>query len=69
MWKLLLMSRQCCGGPVLTLTLLCLSVGILFLLVSATLPGLIFIAAGLAAELLCLYLGRSRCLNHVDDQA
>jgi hypothetical protein len=54
---------------VLTLTLLCLCVGILFLLVSATAPGFIFIGAGFSAELLCLYLGRSRCLNYAEDQS
>jgi len=65
MSKQRLFSADCCGGIVLTLTTLCLSVGVLFLAVSATLPGLIFIAVGLIAEGLCLGLSRTRCTNRI----
>jgi len=43
------------------MTLLCFGFGVLFLFLSAVLPGLVFIAAGGFAEALCLYLGRTRC--------
>jgi len=56
-----LISRKCCGGPILALNLLCLGIGIVFLASSAILPGLVFMAVGLLAEGLCLYLSRSRC--------
>jgi hypothetical protein len=55
------LSRGCCGGPVLVLTLLCCGFGALFLFLSASLLGLVFIAVGALSEGLCLYLGRSRC--------
>jgi hypothetical protein len=58
-------SRQCCGGPVLALMLLCFGFGVLFLFLSASLLGLVFIAAGGLAEALCLYLGRTRCRRRV----
>ncbi len=54
-------SRRCCGGPVLAMTLLCFGFGVLFLFLSASLLGLVFIAVGGLAEALCLYLGRTRC--------
>ncbi len=61
MWFARMTSYQCCGGPVLGLSLLCLGFGILFLFLSANLLGLVFIAVGGLAEGLCLYLARSRC--------
>ena len=54
-------SRRCCGGPVLAMMLLCFGFGALFLFLSASLLGIVFIAAGGLAEALCLYLGRTRC--------
>ena len=59
-------SRRCCGGPVLAMTLLCFGFGVLFLFLSAFLPGLVFIAAGGLAEVLCLFLGRTRCRRRYD---
>lgn len=56
-----LISKNCCGGPILALNLLCLGIGVFFLALSAILPGLVFMAAGLLTEGLCLYLSRSRC--------
>jgi hypothetical protein len=56
-----LLSRQCCGGPVLAMTLLCVGFGGLFLLLSAGLLGWVFIAVGAASLGLCLYLGYGRC--------
>ena len=61
MWFARMTSYQCCGGPVLGLSLLCLGFGILFLFLSASLLGLVFIAVGGLAEGLCLFLARSRC--------
>jgi hypothetical protein len=43
------------------MTLLCIGFGVLFLFLSASLLGLVFIAVGGLAEALCLYLGRTRC--------
>ena len=60
-WLNRIFSRRCCGGPVLALTLLCFGFGVLFLFLSASLLGLVFIIVGGLAEALCLYLGRSRC--------
>jgi hypothetical protein len=54
-------SPGCCGGPVLAMTLLCFAFGILFLFLSASLLGLVFITAGGLAEVLCIYMGRTRC--------
>jgi hypothetical protein len=68
MWFSLLISRHCCGGPVLFLALLCLGVGLLFVALSATVPGLVFIAVGVFAEALCLALGRNRCPNRYDSE-
>jgi hypothetical protein len=50
------------------MTLLCFGFGVLFLLLSAFLPGLVFIAAGGLAEALCLYLGRTRCRQRYKPQ-
>jgi hypothetical protein len=61
MWFTRLMSFQCCGGPVLGLSLLCLGFGVLFLFLSAGLLGMVFIAVGAMAEGLCLCMARSRC--------
>lgn len=61
MWVSRLLSRQCCGGPVLAMTLLCLGFGTLFIVLSAGLLGLVFIAVGVSAEALCFYLGYRRC--------
>ncbi|MEN8179336.1 MAG: hypothetical protein ABFS39_12080 [Pseudomonadota bacterium] len=63
MWIQRLISPDCCGGPVLTLALLCLSIGVLFVAVSATLPGIIFIGVGLMTEAICLYMSRTRCID------
>lgn len=62
-----LISRNCCGGPVLALALLCLMIGLLFVSLSAVSPGLVFIGVGGMAEGLCLALGRSRCQARVVD--
>jgi len=43
------------------MTLLCFGFGVLFLFLSASLLGLVFIVVGGLAEALCLYLGRTRC--------
>lgn len=56
-----LLSRQCCGGPVLAMTLLCIGFGALFLLLSAGLLGWVFITVGAASLGLCLTLGYGRC--------
>lgn len=61
MWFARLTSYQCCGGPVLGLSLLCFGFGVLFLFLSAGLLGLVFIAVGVMAEGLCLFLARNRC--------
>jgi hypothetical protein len=61
-------SMQCCVGPVLTLMLLCCGFGILFLFLSASLLGLVFIAIGALSEALCLYLSRTRCRTPVKAQ-
>jgi hypothetical protein len=61
-------SRRCCGGPVLALTLLCLGFGALFLFLSASLLGLVFIAVGGLSEALCLYMSRTRCRSPVKMQ-
>jgi hypothetical protein len=60
-WLKRLFSWRCCGGPVLGMTLLCSGFGVLFLFLSAYRLGLVFIAVGVLSELLCLYLGRTRC--------
>ncbi|MET0028417.1 MAG: hypothetical protein ABW101_12335 [Candidatus Thiodiazotropha sp.] len=65
-WLKRLFSRRCCGGPVLAMTLLCFGFGVLFLFLSAYRLGLVFIAVGALSELLCLYLGRSRCQRRFD---
>ena len=46
MWFARMTSYQCCGGPVLGLSLLCLGFGILFLFLSASLLGLVLPWAG-----------------------
>lgn len=60
-------SRNCCGGPLLILTLLCMGVGVLFLTLSATAPGLIFIGVGVSTECLCIFLSRTRCTNDLNE--
>ena len=67
MWLKHLMSSKCCGGPVLALTLMCLTFGLLFVGLSAVSLGVVFVAAGGMAEGLCLLLGRTRCRNRLDD--
>ena len=64
MWFKRLISPSCCGGTVLALVLLCLSVGILFLTVSALIPGLMFIFTGIMAEAICLYMSRTHCIDN-----
>jgi hypothetical protein len=61
-----LLSRHCCGGPVLAMTLLCLGFGALFILLSAGLLGLVFIAVGGFSLTLCLYLGSKWCIRYPD---
>lgn len=56
-----LLSRRCCGGPVLTLSLVFSLLGGLFLALAATGPGVVFILSGVGALILCMTLGRSRC--------
>ncbi|MGD8590496.1 MAG: hypothetical protein PVG22_16860 [Chromatiales bacterium] len=51
----------------MALTLLCLSIGLLFLAASAIPPGVVFITVGGMAEGLCLLLGRTRCRNRLED--
>jgi len=46
---------------VLAMSLLCFGFGVLFLFLSASLLGLVFITVGALAETLCLYLGHTRC--------
>ncbi len=60
-WLKRLFSGRCCGGPVLGMTLMCSAFGVLFLFLSAYRLGLVFIAVGALSEMLCLYLGRTRC--------
>jgi hypothetical protein len=48
--------------------LLCCGFGILFLFLSASLLGLVFIAIGALSEALCLYLSRTRCRTPVKAQ-
>jgi hypothetical protein len=50
------------------MTLLCSGFGVLFLILSAYWLGLVFIAVGALSEVLCLYLGRSRCQRRFDTQ-
>ncbi len=45
----------------LAMSLLCFGFGVLFLFLSASLLGLVFITVGALAETLCLYLGHTRC--------
>ncbi|MBL3589749.1 MAG: hypothetical protein JMN24_08145 [gamma proteobacterium endosymbiont of Lamellibrachia anaximandri] len=61
MWHSRILSRHCCGGPVLAMTLLFAGLGFLFLLLSAYVPGLVFIAVGVLSEGLCFILSRTRC--------
>lgn len=56
-----LLSRRCCGGPVLALALICGAIGALFILLSATSPGIMFILTGAAGFGLCLAMGYRRC--------
>ena len=56
-----LLSRRCCGGAVLALWLACLALGLLFAFTGAVIPGLVLIATGFLAEVMCLMLGQSRC--------
>ncbi len=49
----------------LVLTLLCIGVGVLFVSVSATLPGIVFMVIGLMAEVLCLSMSRTHCISRV----
>ena len=68
MWNSRLLSRRCCGGPVLAMTLLCIGFGALFMLLSAYALGLAFIAIGALAESLCFALSRSRCQRRYPDR-
>ena len=54
-------SRNCCGGPVLALSLAFLLFGMLFVSLSAISLGVVFMGVGILAEGLCLLMGRSRC--------
>ncbi len=68
MWNSRIISSRCCGGPVLAMTLLFAGTGVLFLLLSASVPGLVFIAVGVLAEGLCLLLSRTRCKHSYTGQ-
>jgi hypothetical protein len=61
-----LISPDCCGGPVLTLALSFISVGVLFVIISALVPGLIFIGVGMTAEIICLTMSRTRCIDSIN---
>jgi hypothetical protein len=54
-------SHECCGGPVLILSLFSIGFGLLFLILAAFELGAVFVSVGLFAMGLCLYLGTSRC--------
>jgi len=56
-----LFSRRCCGGPVLVLAAACAVIGTVFVLLSAVVPGVIFVFAGVAAVLSCLAMGYRKC--------
>ncbi len=56
-----LFSRRCCGGPTLALTLFFSFLGVLFVILSATVPGLVLLATGISALGLCMMLGQKRC--------
>lgn len=58
-----LFSRNCCGGPVLLLSLTLILLGTLFSVLAATALGAVFMIIGAASQGLCLWLGRSRCTN------
>jgi len=61
MWNSRILSRRCCGGPVLAMTLLFAGMGFLFLLLSASVLGAVFLAVGILSEGLCFILSRTRC--------
>ncbi len=54
-------SRECCGGPVLAMFAMCVGIGLMLVLFSAYVPALVFFAAGVSTQALCLLMGRSRC--------
>ena len=58
-----LLSRRCCGGPILAVNLLCVGLGVMFMMLSAMTLGLVFVAVGTSTEALCFLMGRSRCSN------
>ena len=68
MWNSRLLSKRCCGGPVLAMTLLCIGFGTLFLCLSAYALGLVFIAVGALSESLCIVHSRNRCPQRYTDQ-
>jgi membrane-bound ClpP family serine protease len=59
-WLTGLMSRICCAGPLLALTLLCMSIGVLFAIFSFTTPGIVYISVAILAQGFCMLLGQSR---------
>lgn len=56
-----ILSRRCCGGPVLMLALALMALGVFFILLSALGLGWVFIGIGAASFGLCLWLSQSRC--------
>ena len=59
-WKTLI-SRRCCGGPIVLLSLAFFLFGALFSVLSAIGLGMVFVAVGAAAFGMCLWLAQSRC--------
>jgi hypothetical protein len=58
-------SRRCCGGPVLLLAVAFMLIGVLFALLSAVGPGLVFGLIGVGSLGLCVLLGQNRCPRRV----
>ena len=56
-----LFSQRCCGGPVMVLAGVCAAIGTGFVLLSAVVPGGIFITAGIVAMVSCLAMGYRKC--------
>ena len=56
-----LISRRCCGGPVLILSLVFGLLGLMFASLSAVALGWVFMGTGIATFGLCMLLGQSRC--------
>jgi hypothetical protein len=57
-------TGRICFGPAMFLGLLCGMLGVLFLSVSATPLGLVFIGTGLATSALCFLMGVRACRSN-----